>query len=164
MSTKVYFPRAVFPLVAVGSGIYGFALSLVLLVGMTLVVGISPHPRLLLLIPAAALVVGFTVAGSLLLSALHVYFRDITYIVQATLLPLFYLTPVFYPLSATGDARPFIQMNPLTGIVELVHAATVGAEPGWGVGLLWTAGWLLCFLVVGLLLHRRYNRVFGDLV
>jgi ABC-type polysaccharide/polyol phosphate export permease len=164
MSTKIYFPRAVFPLVAVGSGVYGFALSCVLLVVMALVVGVDPHPRLLLIVPAGLLVVALTVAGSLVLSALHVYFRDIRYVVQAVLLPLFYLTPVFYPLSAAGDAAGWIKVNPVTGIVELVHAATVGAEPGWTSALFWSAGWLVVLLAVGCLLHRRYDRVFGDLL
>lgn len=164
MSTKIYFPRAVFPLVVVGSGIYGFVLSCVLLVVMALVVGVDPHPRLLLIVPAGLLAVGLTVAGSLVLSALHVYFRDIRYLVQAVLLPLFYLTPVFYPLSATGGAASWIKVNPVTGIVELVHAATVGAEPGWPSALFWSIGWLMALLAVGCVLHRRYDRVFGDLL
>src|SRR5438067_2484171 len=69
----------------------------------------------LLLIPAILLAVAFATALSMVLAALHVYFRDVRYLVQAGLLVLFYLTPIAYPQRIVGSLGPWMDFNPLTG-------------------------------------------------
>jgi lipopolysaccharide transport system permease protein len=130
----------------------------------TVVTGAGLGARTLLLIPAAALTLALALALATVMSALHVYFRDVRYLVQAALLVWLYLTPVIYPLSAIGRARGFIEANPVTGIVECFHAATVGADSGWAISLVATGAWTVALAVVGLALHRRYDRVFVDLL
>ena len=164
LSTKIYFPRLVLPLVTVWTSAYGMAISTVLLVGATLVSGIGLGLNTLLIIPAAALTLLLAASFALVLSPLHVYFRDVRYLVQAALLVWFYLTPVIYPLSAIGMARPWIEANPVTGVVELFRAATVGAEAGLTTPLLWTGAWTVALLASAVLLHRRFDRVFVDLL
>lgn len=164
LSTKVYFPRALFPLVTVGSGAYGLVLSVGLLLVWALAAGADLWPRVLLLPVALAYVVLFTAALSLLLAALHVYFRDVRYLLQALLLPWFYLTPVFYPLVPAGYARAWIEANPTTGVVELFRAATVGADPGWTRSLWWSLGWCAVILVLAVRVHAHRDRIFADLL
>lgn len=164
LSTKIYFPRLVLPLANVITSAYGLTISVVVLVATSLVTGAGIGPRTVYLVPGFALVLLLACAFSLVLSALHVYFRDTRYLVQAALLVWLYLTPVIYPLSAIGRARLFIEANPMTGVVEMFRAATVGADNGWGVALLWTAAWCVVLLVVGIVLHRRNDRVFVDLL
>ena len=166
MSAKIYFPRAVFPLVVVGSGLYGLAISAVILVGFVIGAGELAPRRLVLLPFAAAVLVLLCTAAALLLAALQVYFRDMKYLVQAALLPWFYLTPIFYPLDldGLGGLRTLVEANPLTGVVELWRAATIGAERGWAVSLLWTAGWTAALLIAAALVHRRHDRVMSDLL
>lgn len=163
LSTKIYFPRIVFPLVAVGSRIYTLLPGVAVLFAASLVFGIF-ELRLLLLIPAVAVLVLLTLAFLLVLSALYVYFRDTRFAVQAALIAWFYATPIIYPISRTGSVEPIIQANPMTGVVELFHAATTGAGSGLGVPLAWTAGWTIALLAWGLYLHQRFDRVFGDLL
>ncbi len=164
LSTKIYFPRLVFPIATVLTGAYGFLISVAVLVLTTLATGVGLGPRTLLLIPGVLLALTLAAVFAILLSALHVYFRDIRYLVQAALLVWMYLTPVIYPLSVIGGARPFINANPTTGVVELFRAATVGADHGWGASLIWTLGWCAVLLVLGLAAHRRRDRVFVDLL
>jgi lipopolysaccharide transport system permease protein len=164
LSTKIYFPRLVLPLTTVVTAAYGFVISIAVLILTTLVTGVGLGPRTFLLIPAALLTLVLAASCALVLSALHVYFRDVRYLVQAALLVWLYLTPVIYPLSVIGQARRFVEANPVTGVVEMFRAATVGADAGWGVPVLWTAGWCLVLVVVGLFLHRRNDRVFVDLL
>jgi ABC-type polysaccharide/polyol phosphate export permease len=164
VSAKIYFPRAVFPLTVVGSGLYGFAISVVVLLGLSLAVGQPLRWATLLLVPATVVLMALTCALSLLLSVLDVYFRDMKYLVQAVLIPLFYLTPVFYPLGALKQLQRFIVTNPMTGVVELFRAATVGADKGWVGSLWWTAAWTAVTLVAALRLHMRYDRVLSDLL
>ena len=42
--------------------------------------------------------------------------------------------------------------------------ATLGADPGWLPAVWWSLGWTAALLVVALALHRRYDRVFVDLL
>ena len=163
LTTKVYFPRLVLPLAAVLANVFGLVPAVaVLAVGAAL--DGSFGPELLLLLPAIALVAVFTAACSAVLSALHVYFRDVRYAVQAALLVWLYVTPVIYPLTAVGGLRRWIELNPLTGIVELFRAATSTADAGWLSSLWSTMAWTLVLLIAALALHRRFDRLFVDLL
>ena len=164
MSAKIYFPRAVFPLVVVGAGLYGLVISGVILIGFVVGAGELVPVRLLLLPCALAVLVSLSAAAALLLAALQVYFRDMKYLVQAALLPWFYLTPIFYPLDRIGGLRTLVEANPVTGAVELLRAATIGAEHGWTVSLLWTAVWTVALVVVAAAVHRRHDRIMSDLL
>lgn len=164
MSSKIYFPRALFPLTIIGAGLYGFAVSLMILVGFTLVVGEAVALHMLYLIPATILVVMLSSALALALAGLDVYFRDLKYMVSAIAIPWFYLTPIFYPLNAVKRLRPLIEANPMTGVVEMFRAATTSADKGWEVSLLWTGGWIVVVLGVALWVHHRFDRVFSDLM
>ena len=164
LSTRIYFPRAVLPLVPIGANLVGLVLSVVILVAMALISGEPLGLRLALVVPAIALLLTFTSAISLVLAALHVYFRDVRYFVQVALLVWFYVTPVIYPLSLAKDLRGWLTANPLTGCVELMRAAVVAAEPASVAAVLWSLGWTVALAVAALALHRRYDRVFVDLL
>jgi lipopolysaccharide transport system permease protein len=165
LASKIYFPRAVLPIAALCSNLYGFSVTVVALVAMGVGFGVMPGARILLLLPAVAALVALTAGLSLLCSAAHVYFRDMRYLVQAALTVWLYVTPVFYPLDiAHGWVRTIIVANPMTGVVELFRAAVVGAESGWTAAEPALAIWIVGALVVSLVLHRRFNRVFSDLM
>ena len=70
-------------------------------------------------------------------------------VVQVALLVWFYVTPVIYPLRLAGGLRGWLAVNPLTGCVELMRAAVVGADPGWGSSLVWCAAWTVVFTLNG---------------
>jgi lipopolysaccharide transport system permease protein len=163
LTTKIYFPRLVLPLTTAATTAYGFAISLTVATVAALVF-VGGGGRTLLLIPTAILTLVLGAGFAMVLSALHVYFRDIRYLVQAALLVWFYVTPIIYPLELMGDWQPLIEANPMTGIVELSRAATVGADPGFGVSVAWTVGWCVVLVIGGLALHRKFDRVFVDLL
>jgi lipopolysaccharide transport system permease protein len=165
LSSKIYFPRIILPVVSVLSAAYGFAISVVVMIAVSAVAGADFGLSLVLIVPAIALAVVLTTSLGVAAAALHVYFRDVRYIVSAVLVPMIYITPVFYPLrKAPGLLRTVVKVNPLTGVVELFRAATVGADPGWVGTVLVTLAWSAVALTVGLALHRRFNRVFADLL
>jgi len=164
MTAKIYFPRAILPMVSAGSTLYGFAVTVLILIGMCIVTGVSLGLNTLLLIPAIILMTLLAVAFSLVFSALHVYFRDMRFVVAAMLLVWFYVTPIIYPLSLVGNLGRLLHLNPVTGIVEMFRAATVGADKGWVGTLWWTLGWTVGLFIIAVALHRRFNRVFADLL
>jgi ABC-2 type transport system permease protein len=94
-----------------------------------------------------------------------VYFRDVRYVVAAALIAWMYGTPVIYPIDKMhGLVRKLIEINPATGMVELFREAVGVHDPGWTAALPWTFAWIAGLLVVAALLHRRFDRVFVDLL
>lgn len=166
LATKIYFPRAVLPLVTLGANLYGFLPGVAVLLLGTLAIGEGLGTDVVLLVPATLLMVAFVASLTLLLAGLHVYFRDLRFIVQATTLAWFYGTPVIYPLDeATGLLRTVLLANPATGMVTLFRAAVSDTgTSGLGTALVATVGWTAVLGAVALLLHARRDRVFVDLL
>jgi len=102
---KTRFPRQLVPLSVVATHLISFA---VLLVGL-LVLNFALLPRVRgtewLALAFGVAIVAITSGLALAIASLNVLFRDIEFLVAALLLPLFFLTPVLYPLSAPQIAR-----------------------------------------------------------
>ena len=85
------------------------------------------------------LFVGLVCGFALALASLNVLFRDVEFIVAALLVPLFFLTPILYPLTGSALEQPphrsceFIHWaNPLSPAVEAVRAPLFdGTLPHW---------------------------------
>ena len=137
---KTRFPRQLVPLSVVGAHLVSFCAMLVLL----LVVNFIALPRVRaaewLAIPLAALFVCLIAGIALAAASLNVIFRDVEFIVAALLVPLFFLTPVLYPLSTLAHHQHVIAVihwaNPLSPAVEAVRAPLfLGHLPYWGDAL-----------------------------
>ena len=164
LSTRIYFPRMIFPLVVVGANLYGYVASLTLLVIASLIDGLGVGLRLLWLLPATLLLVALTTGFSIVLSGLHVYFRDMRYLVQAVFIGWLYATPVIYSMAQARGFASVIAANPATGVVLLFRAALLGHDRYFLQSIAWSVAWTGALLVAGVLIHRRYDRVFADLL
>ena len=165
LATKIYFPRAVLPMTTVLSSLYGFLPGLPLLIILALAFRVHLGWHIVLLIPATLLMIAMTTAFSMVAAAMHVYFRDMRYVVQAFVVPWFYASAVFYPLSFLPPRlRGIVELNPATGMVLLFRAAVVGGDPGWHASLPWPFVWTAGLLLIAVYLYRRFDRVFVDLL
>jgi ABC-type polysaccharide/polyol phosphate export permease len=164
LSTRIYFPRVVFPLVIVGANLPAFVLGVPILLVAAVVDGLGIGLRVLWLVPATVLLVALSASFSIVFSALHVYFRDVRYLVQAAFLAWLYATPVIYSIDQAQRFDDLLPVNPATGVVLIIRAAVIGRDRYFLPSIAWTVGWTIALLVVGLLLHRRYDRVFADLL
>lgn len=100
---KVYVPRELFPLAAVGSALFNFGIQMIVLLGAIVVTGQFPLSwNLLYALAAIILVVTYGVAFALFLSAFNVYLRDIQYLVEVALLILFWASPIVYSWRQVG--------------------------------------------------------------
>lgn len=94
---KVTFPRLVLPLSAVGFAVVQFALQLALLLFIVLVTTPSKlGVQWLLMVPAFALLVTFTTALGVLVSALNVRWRDTSHFVEIAMQVWFWANPILY--------------------------------------------------------------------
>jgi ABC-2 type transport system permease protein len=96
---KVSFPRLVLPLSSVGFSLVQLLLQLLLLI---VVVAAFSHerlsPALLLVVPALALLLLFSTALGILVSALNVRYRDTSHFVEVAMLVWFWGNPILYPV------------------------------------------------------------------
>lgn len=162
LTDKVWFPRALLPMAPAVANLVGLGISTALLLVLAPMLGGHVGVESLWLVPGVVLLVAFTVALSMVLTALHVYFRDVRYIVQAALLVWFYVTPVMYPAKALGGLRAVIDLNPMTGVVALWHAAVVGADGAWLRPVAVSALITLVLVGVAVEVYRRRDRLFVD--
>ena len=166
---RIYFPRLVLPMVTATANLPGLVISTLLALGVGLGAGARPG-WWLLLAPASGILSWLLVTSAgALLSILHVYSRDVRYVVQATTLVLFYATPVIYTLDANGGARAlpaslrdFVLANPATGVVQLNRLALTGHAAYIGPALVVTACWVVVLVALTLLAYCRYERVACD--
>jgi lipopolysaccharide transport system permease protein len=164
LTDKVWFPRAIVALVPPCANLLLLGTSAVILLAELPVVGVTPTPRLLLLIPASVLAVAFASAVGLLLAALYVYFRDLKFMVAAAVIVWLYLTPIVYPASSLHSAGRWLDFNPLTAIVSLFQTAAVGSPAPSARALLVSIGVTAVLTVVAVAVHRRHDRLFVDLL
>jgi homopolymeric O-antigen transport system permease protein len=164
LTDKLWFPRGVLPLTPCVSNLVGLGISMVILLIGAPIVGADPSLHLLILIPACLLLVTFTIALTMVLSALHVYFRDVKFIVGASIMVWFYATPIMYPKWKVGSLGPWLDLNPMTGIISLFHLAVIGHDGFWERSVIISIVATIALLIAGLEVHRRHDRLFVDLL
>ncbi|MCV2395833.1 ABC transporter permease [Actinotalea sp. M2MS4P-6] len=120
---KVYLPREVFPLSAVGAALVNFTVQLGILVAATAVLGRFPTGSRWLLLPLAlAVLVVYSTALAVLLSAINVYLRDVQYLVEILIMILFWASPIVYSWGLVeSHLSPMLAQlylaNPMTQVV-----------------------------------------------
>ncbi|MBM7504147.1 ABC transporter permease [Agromyces aurantiacus] len=175
---KVYLPREIFPLSAVGSALFNFAVQLlVLLVAIGLLSTFPADSRLLLAPLAILTLIVFSVAVGLVLSAWNVYLRDTEHLVDIALVILFWLSPIVYSYtfvqSTLGGSwlQELYLANPVTiSIIAMQKAlwnagstATGDLAQAWPPDLeLRLAIMLLVSLVLLWFAQRLFARVQGN--
>jgi lipopolysaccharide transport system permease protein len=113
---KTRFPRQLVPLSVVATHLISFAVMLVALLALDF--ALLPRVRATewLAVPIGLGVVAIACGLALAIACLNVLFRDVEFLVAALLLPLFFLTPVLYPLSDPQISRHH-------WVVDLIHWA-----------------------------------------
>ena len=157
--TKIYVPKAVFPLAALGTGLVNFALALVPLALIIIVTGVPITPAMLMLpIPmvfAACLALGV----GLILSTISMWFHDVIDMWQILLTALYFFTPIMYPRSILPEGYVFLlNLNPVYHIVELFRLPIYIGWPAGPYTLLAAAVSSFVALVVGWLVFTSRAR------
>jgi homopolymeric O-antigen transport system permease protein len=163
--TKVYFPRLIIPLAAVGAVLVDFAISLVVLVILMLAYGIVPGLAILWLPLLVAFALLTALAVSLWLSALNVQYRDVQYMIPFLVQAWMYASPIAYSanLIPSGPARLIYGLNPMAGVIQGFRWALLGASPPDGMMLVSVVVVVVLF-VTGLYYFRRMEETFADVV
>jgi len=115
MIKAVYFPREVLPLSTILSCLVHFLITFLFVFPVLMIFGYFPTWAILALPVIILFQSLFTFGLCLFLSSIHVYFRDIRYILDVILTIWFWVTPIAYPVSLIPDQFLFVyKLNPMT--------------------------------------------------
>jgi ABC-type polysaccharide/polyol phosphate export permease len=160
--TKIYFPRAIFPLAAVGSQLFDFAIASTILTVVLFAAGMGLSPALLWVPFLVFLLVLLVVGMGLLLSAANLFYRDVKYIVEVILTFAIFVTPVFYDASMFGKWSGVLMLNPVAPILEGLARCLVSQcspDPGW---LSYSAVFSIFLAVLSFALFKRLEGLFAE--
>lgn len=160
--TKIYFPKILFPVSAVLSSLFDFAIACLALglligfMGVSFGIGLLWVPLLVVVL----VLVTFGVSGPLAVA--NLFFRDVKYLVEVIVTFAIFFTPVFYEASLFGQWAPFFMLNPMAPVLEGLRSAVILNETpdlGW-LAYSATSGVLLGWLAV--YLFARFEPEFAE--
>lgn len=169
--TKIYFPREVFPLAALGSAAADFLVAMAVLGGLIAYYNVATpwtfHASWSLLwLPGVIAVQVMLMAGvGFFLAMANLYYRDVGFIVRTALPLLMFVTNVVYPLqSANRTVEWVIRLNPMVPILDAYRAAIFGdaAFPAASFG--YAVAVALLLLVTGWATFHRSEHAFAEVV
>ncbi len=168
---KVYFPRLVMPLSSVMSNMVKFAIQFILLLAVMGWFGMKQHHFYMgtswLLIPLLVLMMaGMGLGLGIIISSLTTKYRDFSILIGFAVQLLMYATPVAYPLSFLKNKSfvSWIAWNPLTPIVEAFRYSLFGTGTVDSWGLLYSGGFIVVMLLIGMVIFSKVERTFMDTV
>lgn len=164
MISKVYFPRMIIPLAAIGVSVIDFLISFIILLILMLVYSVSITWQLLM-IPLFFLGLTMLACGmSAWLSAVTVVYRDFRFVIGFVLQIWMYVTPVIYPLSFIPESwRWLIYLNPIAGWVENIRASVLGMPINW-LSVCVSTLLTLAIFFVGIRYFNKTDRRFADVI
>ena len=137
MIKKVYVPKYIYPLSSVLFNFIIFVISLIVLVGATLVFGVYPNKWVITSLLPLVMLLLLTLGVGMILSTMSVFFRDLEYLWDVALMLIMYTCAIFYKtktMEKTGHAWIF-KLNPLYAIIKIFRDAIYGrsmfADPYW---------------------------------
>ena len=163
---KVYFPRLLLPVAAIGSFLLDFVIAMAVLGLLMLYFGFLPSPTVVWLVPLTALAVATSLAVGIGLSAVNVRYRDVRYAVPFLVQVWLFASPVAYSAEIIPAKWLWLyQLNPMAGVIEGFRWALLGqgTPPPIGaiaISIVVTA----VVLVLSLAYFRRVERTFADVI
>jgi lipopolysaccharide transport system permease protein len=162
--TKVYFPRPLVPIAAVGGRLLDLLISFVILAGMMLFYRMTPTWSLLLLPVMVAVMTLLALGVGTLFASLNVKYRDVGILLPVLVQLWMYLSPVVYPSSLVPARwRWLYDLNPVVGIIDGFRASLFGgAFDAYALGV--SAASSALILTFAFYLFRRVERSFADVI
>jgi ABC-type polysaccharide/polyol phosphate export permease len=148
---RIYVPRTVFAISAIGTGLVNLILSMIPLLLVMLITRV-PIRWTIVFVPIPMLFLAmFALGVGLILSAIAVYFADVTEMYQVVLTAWLYISPIIWTESQLPDnfIPIILRLNPMYYLINLFRAPFYGGTiPSWTLlGI--SAGLASVTLVIG---------------
>jgi lipopolysaccharide transport system permease protein len=163
--TKIRMPTEVFPFGAIMARGVDLGISSTIFFAMMLIYQVPPNIQMFWLLPLLITQLFLMMAISLFLSALAVFYRDITFGIGLFMQMWMFASPVAYPISIVPDRYMWLYMlNPIATIMDgyrrvILHATS----PDLG-----SLSWILLVSVIICILCYKFFKIqegkFADLI
>ena len=163
--TKVYVPRAVFPLSSIATCFVDFLIGIVVLILMMLAYRIPLNPAMPFLVVLLVIQMLLMSGLGLLFAAMNVFSRDIGQLLPLTLQIFVYLCPIIYPLSMVPERfRALYLLNPMATLIDGYRQVLFnGVIPDLRYIALAACIAVVVF-IIGFALFRRVEDQFADVI
>ena len=163
--SKIYFPRLIVPLSALAVALVDLLILLAIAFPVSLLYGVMPTWRLLLLPLFIFLGLLTALGAGLWITALTVKYRDFRFITPFLLQIGLFVTPIGYRTDFLPNWRDLLALNPLTGVVNGFRWCLLGVDMDF-----YTSGLIMSVLISAILLgtglwyFRGTERQFADVI
>ena len=164
MLGKIYFPRLIFPLTPILAKLVDFAISMLIILGVSIYYQVLPTWNMLLFPLFVILMMSVTAGTGLWLSAMAIRFRDVKHALPFAIRMLMYTAPIVYSASSIPEKyRLFYSLNPIVGVIEGFRACLIGKPLPWSY--IWPGTIVAMILLIsGAFYFKRMERVFVDVI
>ncbi|MBO8463135.1 MAG: ABC transporter permease [Firmicutes bacterium] len=153
MIKKVYVPKYIYPLSSTLSSYLTFLISLIVLVGVSVVLKVEVTKYTVLAIIPLFLLLVMSYGVGMLLATISVFFRDLEYLWNVVLMLIMYTCAIFYPterLVHTGFGW-ILDINPLYSIIVNFRNCVIYGRPLDEKALGLSVGFSIVIVVIGVL-------------
>jgi len=156
---KIYVPKTLFSVSAVGTGLVNLLLALIPLFAITLFLGVKLTSAVVVLPFAILILALFTLGIGLLLSTAVVYFADMLPVYEVLLVIWMYATPIIYPVEIVPENLAWlIKLNPLYYMITIFREPIYnGTVPALEIWLIATGFALIAFILGGFIFTSKAN-------
>lgn len=159
--SKVNVPKYLFLLSKNVSSLINFFLTLCIFFIFVFLNDVPFTWKFLMLIFPIGCLVTFNIGVGLIISALQVFFRDMSYLYGVFTMLLMYLSAIFYDINIVPDHYRYIfYLNPVYVYIKYFRVIVLNAQiPSLQYHLL-CAGYALAAVLIGGFIYKKYNHMF----
>ena len=168
---KVFFPRLVMPLSIVLSSLLKFSIQFLLFVILVALYHfqnnsqINPSITILFTPLYLLLMAGLAFGTGLIIAALTTKYRDLSFLISFGVQLLMYGSPIIYSSTTINHKfKSYIQINPLTGIIESFRNSFLGTGKIEISSLLYSFLCMVFFIIIGLYAFSKVEQKFIDTI
>lgn len=159
--TKINVPKYLFLLSKNVSSLINFGLTLCVFLIFVLADGISIKLNFLMLLYPVSCLIVFNIGVGLVLSALFVFFRDISYLYSIFTMLLMYMSAIFYQITIVpAKYQVLFYLNPIYCYIEYFRKIVLESRIPSAEYHLLCAFYAFLFIFVGGWMYKKYNRKF----
>jgi len=164
--TKVYFPRLLVPVAALGAPLVDLLVGIVLLVLLMLWLGYPPNLRMFAL-PAFMLLAYCAALGlGLWFAALNIQYRDFQFVVPFLIQFGLFASPIGYSSKLIPEQwRLLFSLNPMVSVIDGFRWALLGEPFSFHLDALFLSALVTALILAGgLWFFRRTERALADVI
>lgn len=168
---KVFFPRLIMPLSIIVSSLLKFSIQFLLfiifIVYYNYQTGSQIHPNTNILFTPIYLLLmaGLAFGAGLVIAALTTKYRDLSFLISFGVQLLMYASPIIYSTTTINPKfKPYIQVNPLTGVIEAFRNSFLGTGTFDIYSILYSFLFMIITIFFGLYLFNKVEQKFIDTV